>query len=242
MNTIAANLQAVTHRIAQACALRDAKEITPRPVKLLAVSKTFPAQAVVDAAAAGQREFGENYIQEGADKIQALRNVPGLIWHMIGPIQSNKTKLVAEHFDWVHTVDRLKIAERLSDQRPAHLPPLQVLVQVNIDSASTKSGVPPAELLPLAQQIQKLPRLQLRGIMCMPDPVMAGDTIDSIATEALFMLGSAQFSSLNASLGGGLDALSMGMSADLEPAVAAGSTMVRVGSAIFGARTSSVGR
>ena len=167
MTTIANNLQQVNDRISQACqAAGRARE----EVSLLAVSKTFGAAAVAEAAAAGQRAFGENYIQEGVDKILALREmVPyALQWHCIGPIQSNKTRLVAEHFDWVHTVDRLKIAQRLSDQRPAHLPPLNVCIQVNVDGGDNKAGVPPEEALELALAVAKLPRLQLRGVMSIP--------------------------------------------------------------------------
>jgi PLP dependent protein len=200
-------------------------------VQLLAVSKTFPAQAVREAYAAGQRAFGENYIQEGVEKTQALSDLQDIEWHMIGPIQSNKTRLVAEYFDWVHSVDRLKIAQRLSEQRPSHLSPLQVCLQVNIDAGANKSGCSPDEALDLASQISQLPRLQLRGIMVIPEP--APDFIAACAVLArareLFLAISQQIPKL--------DTLSMGMSSDLRAAVKEGSSMVRVGTAIFGART-----
>jgi pyridoxal phosphate enzyme (YggS family) len=199
-------------------------------VKLLAVSKTFGADAVEAAVAAGQSAFGENYIQEAVGKITALRHLP-LEWHCIGPVQSNKTRLVAQHFDWVHTVDRLKIAERLSAQRPSHLAPLQVCIQVNLDGGSTKSGVAPQEALALAQEIVLLPRIALRGLMLIPEPAP-----DFIAACAVFSGAKALFDAINQA-GVGLDTLSMGMSADLEAAVAGGSTIVRVGSAIFGERS-----
>jgi len=226
MTTIAHNLQHVRQRIATACQLagRSVQDVT-----LLAVSKTFGPDAVRAAFAAGQRAFGENYIQEGLDKIAALADLP-LQWHCIGPIQSNKTRLVAEHFDWAHTIDRLKIAERLSAQRPAALPPLNVCIQVNIDGAPTKSGVLPADALALARATAALPRLALRGLMTIPD-----SATDFEAARAVHASAKALFDQLNAA-GLQLDTLSMGMSADLEAAVAAGSTMVRVGAAIFGAR------
>ncbi len=195
----------------------------------MAVSKTFGAEAVRQAYAAGQRVFGENYIQEAVDKITALADLP-LQWHCIGPIQSNKTRLVATHFDWVHSVDRLKIAQRLSEQRPADKPPLQVCIQVNIDGGSTKAGVQPEAALELAQQIQALPRLQLRGLMTIPEPAADFAAACAVHTQARRLL-----EALNAK-GLGLDTLSMGMSADLDAAVQCGSTMVRVGSAIFGKR------
>ena len=229
MTTIANNLQQVNDRIFQACQAAGRARET---VSLLAVSKTFGAAAVAEAAAAGQRAFGENYIQEGVDKILALREmVPyALQWHCIGPIQSNKTRLVAEHFDWVHTVDRLKIAERLSAQRPEGLAPLNVCIQVNIDGGPTKSGVAPAEALALARAVAALPRLALRGLMTIPESAP-----DFEAARAIHASAKALFDQLNAE-GLGLDTLSMGMSADLEAAVDAGATMVRVGTAIFGAR------
>ena len=198
-------------------------------VSLLAVSKTMPAQAVRDAFAAGQLAFGENYIQEGVDKIASLADLP-LVWHCIGPIQSNKTKLVAENFAWVHSIDRLKIAERLSAQRPAHLPALQICLQVNVDGGSNKSGVTPADLLALAQAVAQLPNLQLRGIMTIPEPAENEAAARSVHRQAKALL-----DSLNAA-GLKLDTLSMGMTGDLEAAIAEGSTCVRVGTAIFGHR------
>jgi len=198
-------------------------------VSLLAVSKTMPAQAVRDAFAAGQLAFGENYIQEGVDKIASLADLP-LVWHCIGPIQSNKTKLVAENFAWVHSIDRLKIAERLSAQRPAHLPALQICLQVNVDGGSNKSGVTPTDLLALAQAVAQLPNLQLRGIMTIPEPAENEAAARSVHRQA-----KALFDSLNAA-GLKLDTLSMGMTGDLEAAIAEGSTCVRVGTAIFGHR------
>lgn len=227
MNTsVSANWVQVRKRIELACL---AVGRSPDAVKLLAVSKTKSAEAVREAHAAGQMAFGENYIQEGVDKIAALADLP-LEWHCIGPIQSNKTKLVAENFAWVHSIDRFKIAERLSAQRPANLPPLQVCLQVNVDGGSNKSGVSPGELLALAQAVAKLPRLQLRGIMTIPEPAEAEDAARKVHHEA-----KALFDSLNAA-DLRVDTLSMGMTSDLEAAIAEGSTCVRVGTAIFGAR------
>jgi pyridoxal phosphate enzyme (YggS family) len=228
MNPIANKLQQVQARIRAACAAagRD-----PRAVQLLAVSKTFDAEAVRHAHAAGQTAFGENYIQEGVDKITALRALP-LQWHCIGPVQSNKTRLVAMHFDWVHTVDRLKIAQRLSEQRPADLPPLQVCLQVNTDGGPTKSGVAPTQALALAQAVAQLPRLHLRGLMAIPDPVEG-----HAAQVAVYRQATALFEDISRALSlPGWDTLSMGMTADLEAAIEAGSTLVRVGTAIFGER------
>ncbi len=204
-------------------------------VSLLAVSKTFGPDAVRLAQAAGQRSFGENYVQEGVEKILALREsanaeTPAIEWHCIGPLQSNKTRLVAAHFDWVQSVDRLKIAERLSEQRPDALPPLQVCLQVNVDGGATKAGVSPAELPALAAAVARLPRLKLRGLMCIPDPVEGFE-----AQRAVFLQARALFDRLNAE-GHALDTLSMGMSDDLEAAIAAGATLVRVGRAVFGGR------
>jgi len=230
MTTIAAQLQLTRQRLQQACA---AGSRAADAVQLLAVSKTFGPDAVAQAVAAGQRAFGENYVQEGVDKIQALRlSHPGvaLQWHCIGPLQTNKTRPVAEHFDWVQSVDRLKVAQRLSDQRPAHLPPLQVCLQVNVDGGPTKSGVSPAGLPELAHAVAALPRLRLRGLMCIPEPAPDFD-----AACAVFRQAQALFDALNAE-GLGLDTLSMGMSDDLEAAVASGSTLVRVGRGIFGGR------
>lgn len=228
MTTIGDNLQQVRARVAKACksAGRDAAG-----VQLLAVSKTFGPEAVRDAHAAGQRAFGENYVQEALSKIEALAGLRAeLEWHCIGPLQSNKTRLVAEHFDWVHSVDRLKIAQRLSEQRPAGLRSLQVCLQVNVDGGANKSGVTPAEAVALASAVAELPRLRLRGIMAIPEPAP-----DFVAQRALFMGAAAVFDQIR-SAGIAIDTLSLGMSADLEAAIAAGSTMVRVGAAIFGGR------
>jgi hypothetical protein len=237
MTTIDNKLQQVRARISQACAAagRD-----PASVALLAVSRTFGAEAVVQAAAAGQRAFGENYIQEGVDKIAAVGRafVPALQWHCIGPIQSNKTRLVAEHFDWVQTVDRLKTAVRLSAQRPDHLPPLQICIQVNIDGGPTKSGVVPADTLALVRAVARLPRLRVRGLMSIPDHAP-----DFEAQRAIYQSAKALFDQIAALGEPGLedfDTLSMGMTADLEAAIHAGSTLVRVGTGIFGDRTNPV--
>lgn len=234
MTTIDRNLQRVHERIAQACA---AAGRPPGSVALLAVSKTFGAEAVHAAALAGQRAFGENYIQEAVEKMAALRALApalALQWHCIGPIQSNKTRLVAEHFDWAQTVDRLKIAQRLSEQRPAHLPPLMVCIQVNVDGGATKSGVGPHDAAVLAEAVARLPRLVLRGVMSIPD-----DAPTFEVQRALHERAAAVFHHIKAQGFEGLgqfDTLSMGMTGDLEAAVAAGSTMVRVGSGVFGAR------
>lgn len=230
-NTLRDKLHAVKARITAACA---ASGRAADSVQLLAVSKTFSADDVRQVAICGQRDFGENYIQEGVDKIIALQDSqPALVWHCIGPMQSNKTKLVAEHFDWAHTVDRLKIAQRLSDQRPAHLAPLNVCLQVNIDGGETKSGIAPADVLALAVEVAKLPRLALRGLMTIPDPVYGFDAQVAVHAKAR-----ALFDEVKAALNlPQFDTLSMGMTGDLEAAVQAGSTMVRVGTAIFGGRT-----
>ena len=222
------DLQHVKDRIAKACAAegRDAAE-----VRLLAVSKTFGPEAVREAYAAGQRAFGENYVQEGLEKIEALADLrAGIEGHCIGPLQSNKTRPVAEQFDWVHSIDRLKIAERLSAQRPAGLPPLNVCLQVNVDGGANKSGVTPEEALPLARAVAALPHLRLRGLMAIPEPAPDFD-----AQRALFLRARALFDRIREA-GIALDTLSLGMSGDLEAAVSAGSTMVRVGTAIFGGR------
>lgn len=233
MTTIEHKLHLVRDRIHAACL---AAQREPTAVRLLAVSKTFEADDVLQAVRAGQRAFGENYIAEGVEKIARLRNLPHgetLQWHCIGPVQSNKTRLVAEHFDWVQTVDRLKIAERLSAQRPADLPPLQICLQVNLDGGVNKSGLAPADVLALAQEVARLPRLVLRGLMTIPEPA-----IDFVAACALHARARALFDQINASglLPQPMDTLSMGMTADLEAAIHAGSTMVRVGTAIFGGR------
>jgi pyridoxal phosphate enzyme (YggS family) len=226
MTTIAANLQSVHQRIASACAAaqRDVNEVT-----LLPVSKTFGPEAVREAHAAGETAFGENYIQEAVEKQALLADLP-LQWHCIGPIQSNKTRLVAGHFAWAHTVDRLKIAQRLSEQRPPDLPALQVCIQVNVDGGPSKAGVAPGEALALARAVMELPRLRLRGLMTIPEPAA-----DFAAQLAVHRQARALFDQLRAA-GLPLDTLSMGMTGDLEAAIHAGSTMVRVGTAIFGAR------
>ena len=225
---IADNIGTVQARIGRACvaAGRPVESVT-----LLAVSKRFPPAAVREAAAAGQRCFGENQVQEGVDKIAALRSSgEALEWHLIGPLQSNKTRLAAEHFAWVHSVDRLKIAERLAEQRPPHLPPLQVCVQVNISGEATKSGIASADAPALAAAITRLPRLRLRGVMAIPEPA-GGFDAQRVPHRALRRL----FDAL-VDQGLAVDTLSIGMSDDLEAAVAEGSTMVRIGTAIFGAR------
>ncbi len=228
MASIASKLQQVLHRIDDACA-QAARPV--QSVTLLAVSKTFGADAVRQAHAAGQRAFGENYVQEALAKIDALADLREHIeWHLIGPLQSNKTREVAAAFDWVHTVDRLKIAERLSAQRPAHLAPLSVCVQVNVSGESSKSGVAPADVAALARAVAALPRLRLRGLMSIPEPAqgLAAQREPHRRLRELFDALCAQ--------GLALDTLSMGMSADLEAAVLEGATLVRVGTAIFGAR------
>ena len=225
---IGVNLQQVRARIVTAC---TAAGRNPASVRLLAVSKTFDAGAVRAAHAAGQRAFGENYVQEGVAKIEALADLRAeLEWHCIGPLQSNKTRVVAAHFDWVHGIDRLKIAERLAEQRPAGLPPLQVCLQVNVDGGANKSGVAPADAVALAQAVAALPRLRLRGLMAIPEPAP-----DFASQRVLFLRAAAVFEQIRGA-GIEVDTLSLGMSADLEAAVAAGSTMVRVGTAIFGQR------
>ena len=231
MSTIALKLQAVDSTIQAACAAAK----RPRAaVQLLAVSKTFGADAVLEAIAAGQLAFGENYLQEALDKIEAVAAAApgaGVEWHFIGPIQSNKTRPLAGHFDWVHTVDRLKIAQRLSEQRPEGLPPLNVCLQVNISGEASKSGVAPEELSDLARQVALLPNLRLRGLMAIPEP-----ETDVSKQRAAFAQLRALLEQCNAE-GLQLDTLSMGMSADLAAAIAEGATIVRIGSAIFGART-----
>jgi len=231
MVNIGSKLQEVKQRIASACdgSGRDAQSVT-----LLAVSKTFGPDAVRAAHACGQRAFGENYVQEALDKIAALADVrAGLEWHLIGPLQSNKTRPVAEAFDWVHSVDRWKIAERLAAHRPPSLPPLQLCLQVNISGESSKSGLAPAAVADLARAIAGLPadRVRLRGLMSIPEPAA-----DSAAQRAPHRALRELLHALNGALGVRMDTLSMGMSADLDTAVAEGSTIVRVGTAIFGGR------
>jgi pyridoxal phosphate enzyme (YggS family) len=211
----------------------------PGSVALLAVSKTQPAAAVRAAWAAGQRAFGENYVQEALDKIAALADLrPGIEWHLIGPLQSNKTRPVANAFDWVHSVDRLKIAQRLAEQRPPGLPPLNLCLQVNISGEASKAGVPPAEVPALARAVAELPaeRVRLRGLMSIPEPA-DGQEAQRAPHRALREL----LAAVRDSSGLALDTLSMGMSADLEAAIAEGATCVRVGTAVFGARAGSMG-
>ncbi|MCK9380758.1 MAG: YggS family pyridoxal phosphate-dependent enzyme [Sulfuritalea sp.] len=229
MTSIAANLQAVRARIAAASI---AAGRPPESVRLLAVSKTWPAASVREAVAAGQRAFGENYVQEAVDKAAELAglNESGLEWHFIGPLQSNKTRLVAENFSWVHSVDRLKIAERLAAQRPPDLAPLQVCIQVNVSGEASKSGCAPDQAATLAHAVAALPRLRLRGLMGIPEPAE-----DSSLQRSRFVLLRQLRDRLNAE-GLGLDTLSMGMSHDLEAAIMEGATLVRVGTAIFGER------
>jgi pyridoxal phosphate enzyme (YggS family) len=226
MTTIGSNLQTVRDRIAAACAgaQRPVTDVT-----LLAVSKTFGPGAVREAQAAGQRAFGENYIQEAVDKMALLADLP-LEWHCIGPVQSNKTRLVAQHFDWMHTVDRLKIAQRLAEQRPEGRAPLNVCIQVNIDGGAAKSGVAPAEALDLAREVAQLPNLRLRGLMTIPEPATSYEAQVEVHARAAALLAQLREAGL------AVDTLSMGMTDDLEAAIAAGSTMVRVGTAIFGGR------
>ncbi|MBI5912344.1 MAG: YggS family pyridoxal phosphate-dependent enzyme [Betaproteobacteria bacterium] len=226
MSTIETNLQVVRTRIAAAACSAGRK---PGDITLLAVSKTFAAGEVRAAYAAGQREFGENYVQEAVEKIAALAALP-LIWHFIGPIQSNKTRAIAEHFDWVHSVAREKIALRLAEARPPELGPLDVCLQVNVSGETSRSGVAADAVPPLAEAVRSLPRLRLRGLMAIPEP---SDDIESQRRRfrGLRLL----LEQLNAA-GFGLDTLSMGMSQDLEAAVMEGATIVRVGTAIFGER------
>lgn len=234
MTTIGNNLQQVRARIQQAC---TAAARAPNSVDLLAVSKTFDAQAVRDAALAGQRRFGENYIQEAVDKmaeVAAMELAEALEWHCIGPVQSNKSRLVAEHFDWVHTVDRLKIAERLSQQRPGHLAPLQVCLQVNVDGGATKSGVAPHDAIDLARAVARMPQLRLRGVMSIPDVTPDAQTQRKVLAQVRAVFDA--IAALEDEGFGAVDTLSLGMTADLEAAVLAGSTLVRVGSGIFGHR------
>ncbi|MCE2918007.1 MAG: YggS family pyridoxal phosphate-dependent enzyme [Rubrivivax sp.] len=235
MESIASRLQTTRQRIHRAYSAAGRGE--PDAETLLAVSKTQPATAVREALAAGQHAFGENYVQEALAKIEALAELrPQLVWHLIGPLQSNKTRPVAEAFDWVHSVDRLKIAQRLAEQRPAWLPPLNICLQVNVDGGSSKSGVAPGEALALARAVADLPgeRLRLRGLMSIPEPVpaAAGPAAQRAPHRALREL----YDALRAH-GLALDTLSMGMSADLEAAIAEGATLVRVGTAVFGERT-----
>ncbi|MEX6678782.1 YggS family pyridoxal phosphate-dependent enzyme [Pseudomonas sp. W2Oct36] len=223
MSTIAENISTLAERIRSAA---QAVQRDPGSVGLLAVSKTKPASDLREAYDAGLRDFGENYLQEALGKQAELNDLP-LIWHFIGPIQSNKTRAIAENFAWVHSVDRLKIAQRLSEQRPPALPPLNICIQVNVSGEASKSGCSPEDLPALAQAISALPNLKLRGLMAIPEP-----TDDRDEQNASF----AAVSTLQAQLGLPLDTLSMGMSHDLEAAIAQGATWVRIGTALFGAR------
>ena len=230
MGSIEVNLQQVSARIRAACVAAGRDE---RSVTLMAVSKTFPPEAVRTAHAAGQVTFGENYVQEALAKMEALVDLrPRLAWHFIGPLQSNKTRPVAEAFDWVHGIDRLKIAQRLAEQRPGWLPPLQLCLQVNVSGEASKSGVAPADLHALARDVAALPRerVRLRGLMSIPEPAD-----DPLAQRAPHRMLRELLDALNRE-GHDLDTLSMGMSADLEAAIAEGATIVRVGTAIFGSR------
>ena len=242
LNTVASNIAHIQNEIAQSCRQcgRNADQ-----VMLLAVSKTVNVERILEAVAAGQRRFGENYVQEGVEKIQIMRDLypalsqssaqqPALEWHLIGSLQSNKTRIVAESFDWVHTVDALKTAQRLSNQRPPELPDLQVCIQVNVDGAASKSGVAPQDVPELALAIQALPRLRLRGLMSMPD---AQETlVQTLVLHRQVRDLLLKLNQLPAFTAQPLDTLSMGMSGDMHEAIAAGSTMVRIGTAIFGAR------
>jgi pyridoxal phosphate enzyme (YggS family) len=226
MSLIRANLQAVLQRIQAACAAAGRPCDT---VRLLAVSKTWPAEDIAEAYDAGQRAFGECQEQEAAGKLAALADLP-IEWHFVGPIQSNKTRPIAEHFAWVHSVDRERIARRLSEQRPAAMPPLMVCVQVNISGEGSKSGVEPEATLALARMVAALPRLRLRGLMSVPAP-----STDSAVQRAQFRRLKALYDEVRAA-GIALDTLSMGMSDDLEAAISEGATIVRIGTAIFGRR------
>lgn len=228
--SISAHLDQVRQAIAAAA--RSAAR-PPGSVLLIAVSKTFGPDAVIAAADAGQRAFGENYLQEALDKQLAVAQTRpdlALEWHFIGPIQSNKTRPIAEHFDWVHAVDREKIAQRLSDQRPAHLPPLQICLQVNVSGEDSKSGVTPDELLPLARAVSAMPHLRLRGLMAIPEPA------EDVERQRAPFIQLRQLAQQLREAGIDTDTLSMGMSADMVAAIAEGATMVRIGTAIFGKR------
>lgn len=226
MTAILSNLQAIHRAIMQAA---HAAQRDPAGVMLLAVSKTFPAAAVREAYAAGQRAFGENYVQEALDKIEALRDLK-LEWHFIGPIQSNKTRVIAENFAWVHGVDRLKIAQRLSEQRPLDMPPLNICLQVNVSGEESKSGVAPCDVASLAREVSTLPRLKLRGLMAIPAPA------DDVAAQRKPFAQLRELAQEIAGQGIALDTLSMGMSHDFAAAIQEGATIIRVGTAIFGTR------
>lgn len=230
MNTVQDNLLNIKNEIAE---IAKKCERDPNTIQLIAVSKTKPIEQVIEAINAGQLAFGENYVQEGVEKIQYFeKNMPNndLIWHFIGPLQSNKSKLVAEHFDWIHTIDRLKIAQRLNDQRPKDMAKLNVLIQVNISQEASKSGVKPEEVADLVKQIVTLPNLNLRGLMAIPEIENDYDKQLNVFTKMQQLLQSLQKDYPF------MDTLSMGMSGDMQAAIVAGSTMVRIGTAIFGAR------
>ena len=230
MNTVQDNLLNIKNEIAE---IAKKCERDPNTIQLIAVSKTKPVEQVIEAINAGQLAFGENYVQEGVEKIQYFeKNIPNndLIWHFIGPLQSNKSKLVAEHFDWMHTIDRLKIAQRLNDQRPKDMAKLNVLIQVNISKEASKSGVKPEEVADLVKQIVTLPSLNLRGLMAIPEIENDYDKQLNVFTKMQQLLQSLQKDYPF------MDTLSMGMSGDMQAAIVAGSTMVRIGTAIFGAR------
>ena len=228
MHNIADNFDKVMHRID--VSVKSSKLLTRNP-RLLAVSKGQSSQAIREAYHCGLREFGENYLQEALTKIQELNDLEDIQWHFIGPVQSNKTRHIAENFSWIHSVDRLKIAERLSSQRPAHLPDLNICLQVNIDNEPSKSGVPPAETGSLALAVSQLPRIKLRGLMAIPDPDRENPGRPFAALRALFQELKSTHPCLKA-----MDTLSMGMSSDLEAAIAEGATIVRIGTDLFGPR------
>lgn len=232
MSAIESGLNAVRARIESAARAAGRRS---EDIDLVAVSKTFGAEAVAEAVRCGQRCFGENYAREGVAKMLAVRQLAGsgapLVWHFIGPIQSNKTRIIAEHFDWVQSVDRLSVAQRLSEQRLAHLPDLQLCIQVNISGEASKHGVAPAALAALAREVRPLPRVRLRGLMAIPEPGTAPDRMRGRLRELR------ELKDELAQTGANVDTLSMGMSDDLEAAIAEGATMVRIGRAIFGERT-----
>ncbi len=230
MNNIPQQLQQIHQQIKQACHAVGREQSA---VKLLAVSKTKPVEDILIAHAAGQVAFGENYVQEGVEKIQyCQQHDVSLEWHFIGPLQSNKTRLVAEYFDWMQTLERAKIADRLNEQRSPYKAPLNVLIQINISQESSKSGIQPSDMLPLAKHIENLPHLRLRGLMAIPEP-----TNDVAQQEQTFCQMKTLFEQLQQALPNAqIDTLSMGMTDDMQSAIKCGSTMVRIGTAIFGTR------
>lgn len=230
MNDIASNLHLIRSQIDMACIQTNRD---PKHVQLLAVSKTKPVESILAAYHAGQRQFGESYVQDAIPKIEHIANIEKISdieWHFIGPLQSNKTRLVAEHFSWVHSIERLKIAQRLNEQRPDHLPPLNICIQINISGEETKSGIQTAEIDTLVAEIEQLPKLQLRGLMC-----IAENTDDLDAVRANFISMQQLFNELKKRYPS-VDTLSMGMTDDMKIAIASGSTIVRIGTAIFGSR------